>query len=320
MNRAMDAGGKPPMNAYLITGLMTCALQGAFALTAMLSGRLALQILCTITIFGIIGPICARNYPATRYCMLLVILCDFPFVVGCVLLGNHWLLVTLAETPIFLLATHEVIRTFQHLAIDTLKAAVESRHRATHDPLTGLLNRRGFQEAVVRHAASLAPRLGVLALDLDGFKAVNDVFGHHVGDALMEAVAGRLVHRVRSVDEVIRLGGDEFVVLLNDGSFAEARTLAERLIEDLGHVPYQIGGAAMVQVGVSIGISCAPEDGNDVERLHRGADMALYEAKAAGRGVWRRFDRSMETERFYAPRDELLRSHPKPARDRLMPL
>jgi len=247
-------------------------------------------------------------------------LCDFPFVVGCVLLGNHWLLVTLAETPIFLLATHEVIRTFQHLAIDTLKAAVESRHRATHDPLTGLLNRRGFQEAVVRHAASLSPRLGVLALDLDGFKAVNDVFGHHVGDALMEAVAGRLVHRVRSVDEVIRLGGDEFVVLLNDGSFAEARTLAERLIEDLGHVPYQIGGAAMVQVGVSIGISCAPEDGNDVERLHRGADMALYEAKAAGRGVWRRFDRSMETERFYAPRDELLRSHPKPARDRLMPL
>jgi diguanylate cyclase (GGDEF)-like protein len=320
MSRALASGGKPRMNAYLISGIITCALQGALAMTGMLTGRPALQILSTITVFGIIGPVCARNYPAPRYCMALVMLCDLPFVAGCVLLGNHWLLITLAETPPFLLATYEVIRTFQRLATETLQAAVEGRHRATHDSLTGLLNRRGFQEAIAHHAGRPAPSLGVLALDLDGFKAVNDVFGHHVGDALLEAVAGRLAGRVRPADQVIRLGGDEFVVLLSHGGFAEASKLADRLIEDIGHVPYRIGGAAMVRVGISIGISCAPEDGTDIERLHRGADLALYEAKTAGRGVWRRFDRSMETESFYTQQDEPLQTHPQRAHDRLMPL
>ncbi len=294
MGRALADGSRSPMNAYLITGIIACALQGALAATAMLTGRPVLQILATITVFGIIGPICARNYPAPRYCMLLVMLCDLPFVAGCVLLGNHWLLITLAETPPFLLTTHQVIRTFQHLAIETLTMAAESRHRATHDPLTGLLNRRGFQEAIADHAARPAPSLGLLALDLDGFKAVNDLLGHHVGDVLLEAVAGRISARVRPGDRVIRLGGDEFVVLLSSGTFAESRKIAERLIEDIGHVPYCIDDATTVRVGVSIGIACTPEDGADIETLHRSADLALYEAKTAGRGVWRRFAAALE--------------------------
>ena len=293
ITRVLDGGGKPPVTAYLITGILWCALQGALALTAMWTGRPTLELLAGITVFGLIGPICGRNYPAPRYCMLLVMLCNFPFVAGCLLFGNRWLLITAAETAPFLLGAHEVIRTFQNLAIDTLKAAVESRHRATHDPLTGLLNRRGLQEAIALHAGTGTLRFGVLALDLDGFKAVNDLRGHHVGDALLEAVAGRLSKRVRSVDTVVRLGGDEFAVLLDNVTFAEARTLAERLIEDIGTVPFGIDDT-FVRVGVSIGIACAPEDGCEIGVLHRRADLALYDAKARGRGKWRRFVGSME--------------------------
>jgi diguanylate cyclase (GGDEF)-like protein len=187
-----------------------------------------------------------------------------------------------------------VIRTFQRLAIETLKVAMENRHRATHDPLTGLLNRRGFQEAIAHRADMETLNPGVLALDLDGFKAVNDLHGHHVGDALLEAVASRLSKRVRQADTVSRLGGDEFVILLSNVAFPEAIKLAERLIECIGSVPYSIDGAPAVRVGVSIGIACAPEDGTDIDVLHRRADLALYEAKTAGRGRWRRFVCSME--------------------------
>jgi diguanylate cyclase (GGDEF)-like protein len=294
IDRALARGGKPEVNAYLMVGILWCALQGAIALTAILSGRPTLELLSTVAVFGIVGPLCARNYPAPRYCMLLIMLCDFPFVAGCVLSGSHWLLITLAETPLFLLGCHAVIRTFQHLAIDTLNAAMESQHRATHDPLTGLSNRRGFQEAITHHAGKDTPCLGILALDLDGFKAVNDLRGHHVGDALLEAVARRLSARVRPLDSVVRLGGDEFVVLLDNVTFAEARALAERLIEDIGNAPYRIDGGPLVRVGVSIGIACSPEDGREIELVHRRADAALYEAKTAGRGIWRRFVRSVE--------------------------
>ena len=294
VKRALSQGGKSPVDAYLLTGIMWCALQGAIAVTAMWTGRPELELLAAITVFGIIGPICARNYPAPRYCMVLVMLCDLSFVAGCLLFGDHWLLITLVQTPLFLVGTYEVIRTFQRLAIESLNAEMEALDRATHDPLTGLLNRRGFQEAIAYHVGLGTPRLGVLALDLDGFKAVNDARGHHVGDTLLKAVAGRLSARARPFDLVIRLGGDEFVVVLNNVTFGEASRFAERMIEEIGRVPYQISGGPLVRVGVSIGIACAPEDGADIERLHRRADLALYEAKMAGRGVWRRSTRASE--------------------------
>jgi diguanylate cyclase (GGDEF)-like protein len=294
INRELDSGGKPAINAYLITGIMWCGLQGGLALAAMLTGRPPLQILATLAVFAIHGPLCARNYPAPRYCMLLIALLEFPFVLGCVVFGNPWLLITLVETPPLLLSIREVIRTFQRLAIDTLKAELAAQALATHDPLTGLLNRRGFQEVIARHVGLDTPRLRVLALDLDGFKAVNDLRGHHVGDALLKAVAARISACVRPIDSVVRLGGDEFVVLLSNVTFAEASRLADRLIEDIGQTPFPIEGAPLVRVGVSIGIACAPEDGCEIDVLHRRADLALYEAKAEGRGRWRRFVHAME--------------------------
>lgn len=297
--RAMSNGAAPPVDIYLAAGVLWCGLQGAIGFTAMQSGNVALEVLAAVQIFGIIGPICARNYPSPRYAMLLVGLCDLPFVAGCVLSGNHWLLITIPETPIFLYGAYKVVETFQKLAVQSLTAELESQHRATHDPLTGLLNRRGLTDTLNHRAEQDTARLAVLALDLDGFKKVNDTLGHHMGDALLKAVADRLVARVRPCDSVIRLGGDEFVIIATGLSPLDVARLCDRIIGDIGAAPYLLEDEQSVSVGVSVGFACAPEDGVAVDMLHRRADAALYVAKASGKGVCRRYvpfsEHSVET-------------------------
>ena len=176
--------------------------------------------------------------------------------------------------------------------ISTAKRA-EARvsHLAHHDALTGLPNRSHFHE---RLAQSLHGRgrgkLAVLSLDLDGFKAVNDRYGHAAGDALLVAVTARLRSQVLGVDMIARFGGDEFVVL--DASVldeAEIEGLAQRLIDVLS-APFPIAEEEVV-VGVSIGVAFAPTDGDTPEALLAHADAALYRAKVEGRG----------TVRFFAP-------------------
>ncbi len=157
------------------------------------------------------------------------------------------------------------------------------------DPLTGLGNRRMFQQRAERMlAARRDPTL--LLLDLDRFKAINDSLGHPVGDAVLCMVAHRLKSELRDDDVVTRLGGDEFAVLLPDGTGADK--IAARLADLLGRAYFVQGHLA--QLGASIGLAAAPADGETADRLMRSADLALYQAKEAGRGTWRRFDPDME--------------------------
>jgi len=149
------------------------------------------------------------------------------------------------------------------------------------DPLTGLLNRRGFYQ-VLTQALARAKRVGdylaVLYLDLDGFKKVNDMHGHEAGDALLRHIGEQMRTGVRSNDSVARLGGDEFTILLDDLQHcAEAVRVAEKLIARLTE-PYVIGGEDM-RVRVSVGVACYPDSGKDTESLLRAADLAMYEAK-----------------------------------------
>lgn len=167
-------------------------------------------------------------------------------------------------------------------------------HLAHHDALTGLANRTllhiHLDEAVAR--ARRGETSAVLCLDLDNFKDVNDTLGHPVGDQLLQAVTQRLRIGMREVDTVARLGGDEFAVVLTklpQGS--DAGLLAQRLIDNLG-APYDVDGQSIV-VGVSVGIALTPNDGLDADQLLRNADMALYRAKAAGRGCFRYYEPEM---------------------------
>ncbi|MFD2262650.1 putative bifunctional diguanylate cyclase/phosphodiesterase [Lacibacterium aquatile] len=175
---------------------------------------------------------------------------------------------------------------------------------ARQDPLTGLVNRGGFNEAL-KNALAQAGRTGVggalFFLDLDLFKEVNDTFGHHVGDLLLKAVAKRLKQKVRDTDTVARLGGDEFAVIQNPvNSDVDVKALVKRIISSLSE-PMVIEGYR-VQVGVSVGIARFPEDATEADEIIRAADTAMYRVKAAGRNSYRLY--SDETDALHATRQE----------------
>lgn len=174
---------------------------------------------------------------------------------------------------------------------------------ATRDSLTGLSNRVMFHEAASAAcavpgpatepgSAAGGPHLSLLYLDLDGFKTVNDTVGHGAGDALLCQVAERLAAAAGEAGHVFRLGGDEFAVLHRGRGEAEAERLAGTIVAALGE-PYLIEGVR-AEIGVSVGIARHPQDATDPEDLLRKADLALYGAKEAGKGRWRRFDRNLE--------------------------
>ncbi|KMO28280.1 diguanylate cyclase [Methylobacterium aquaticum] len=161
-------------------------------------------------------------------------------------------------------------------------------HMAHHDALTGLPNRVLFHR---RLAAAAAAGTGLLCLDLDHFKLVNDTLGHPAGDALLREVAERLRACLGADGLVARLGGDEFAILSPAGRDGLLR-LADRIIAALGR-PFALAGQD-VTIGVSIGIALAPEHGDDPDGLLRKADTALYAAKADGRRTRRLFEPAMD--------------------------
>ncbi len=167
---------------------------------------------------------------------------------------------------------------------------------AHHDVLTELANRGAFEEhfsATLLAAAGANQPVGVMCMDLDRFKEVNDMFGHSVGDALLREVARRLCD-VASDAFIARLGGDEFTVVVanEDADQAAMRTLAESLIATVAR-PFNIEGRS-IRVGLTIGIARSPDDGKDSQMLMSNADAALYRAKAEGRGGVRFFDTEMD--------------------------
>lgn len=179
----------------------------------------------------------------------------------------------------------------------TARRAAEERvaFLALHDALTSLPNRVALNDRL-GHAVAAARRgvaSAVLCLDLDRFKAVNDRLGHPVGDRLLVLVGKRLRALVRKGDMVARLGGDEFAVIQGGITRPEdVKLLAEQIIETIA-APFQVDGHHIV-VGTTIGIAMAPGDGNDPDRLMRNADMALYRAKAEGRGTFCFFEAGMD--------------------------
>ncbi len=181
------------------------------------------------------------------------------------------------------------------------RAEAQIVHMARHDALTGLPNRtllhEGLAEALAGEPGVRGGPTAVLCLDLDRFKTVNDTLGHAVGDKLLRQVTARLTAAIRDEAEagrvtLARLGGDEFAVILHPTSRFKAGRLAARLIEAVTR-DYEIDGKR-VAVGLSIGIALAPTDGRDAEGLLRAADMALYRAKAEGRGIHRFFEPAMD--------------------------
>lgn len=196
------------------------------------------------------------------------------------------------------------IERHQHL-IELNKLREQEYFQVTHDPLTGLPNRQLFADRaqlMTEQARRQHQQLAVCYLDLDGFKPVNDIYGHAVGDLLLKAVTTELRQAVRSGDTVARLGGDEFAVLLTPSASGrlEAQQIAQRLIDRVQAITS--AGGNPVRIGVSIGIAIMPDHADDLEQLLQRADLAMYAAKSSGRGRYRFYSVEMLGEREHKNR------------------
>lgn len=188
-------------------------------------------------------------------------------------------------------------------AIERKRAEERMTYLAQYDQLTGLVNRTLFRDRLLQAMARskrLRRPLGLLLLDLDRFKAVNDTLGHGTGDLLLKLVADRLRACVREVDTVARMGGDEFTIILEgcttpDGVAAIAKRIIEAILE-----PFVVG-EHQLSIGVSIGISLSPLQDHDADELLKHADLAMYKAKEQGGNTFQ-FYESAST----APLNQLL--------------
>lgn len=182
------------------------------------------------------------------------------------------------------------------LTFDDVTAYVRDAELAQKDALTGLQNRASLHERLqemLARAKRTGSTVAVICLDLDRFKAVNDTLGHPVGDALLRKVSERLVSAVREGDVIARLGGDEFAILQADTIQPQAaQTLAARLVDLIGRT-YLVDGH-MLNIGTSVGVALSPSDASEADELMKRADLALYRAKADGRGTFRFFEASMD--------------------------
>jgi diguanylate cyclase (GGDEF)-like protein/PAS domain S-box-containing protein len=177
---------------------------------------------------------------------------------------------------------------------DRNRAEAKAAYLAHHDQLTGLANRAYLHlrlgELFARKSA--APFIAILLVDLDRFKLINDTLGHSSGDKLLQDVARRIRGALGEQDFVARLGGDEFAVVTGVTDVGELGRLAEALIESLS-APYRLDSQEAT-IGASIGIAIGPADADDPDRLMRCADLALYRAKADGRGTYHYFEAGMD--------------------------
>jgi len=201
--------------------------------------------------------------------------------------GNRWLISTFHDISDVVDANHSLIEHAEHLTAESNTL----RRQALVDPLTEALNRRGLEQRAA--SASRGPDscgTGVLVVDIDAFKSVNDTHGHDAGDAVLRLVANVLRTRTRSDDDIVaRLGGDEFVVLLPDSNAKETEHIAERICSALGSAASSTcdGEAVPSPVAFSVTVGAghwSPDDTSPFESRLRAVDELLYTAKRAGRG------------------------------------
>lgn len=174
-----------------------------------------------------------------------------------------------------------IVRDITHRKME----ALELEHRASHDALTGLANRDNFETAlkeIISYAKDLKTSVALFFVDLDGFKQVNDMYGHDAGDILLQIVSKRLLANVRVTDVVARIGGDEFTIILNDISTKPVLKIAQNILETLNN-PFSLGEKNQVNIGASIGIAFYPNHAQTPEDLIKAADEAMYQAKKSGK-------------------------------------
>jgi diguanylate cyclase (GGDEF)-like protein len=276
---------KTPTDIYLLLGVAWSGSVGYGVIINLTSGDWVAATLACLSATAMVGGICFRNFGAPRLAGAMILTSAGPCLAGAALAGEPLLYILFVQAPMYCFAMTAAAFKLNKMLIATMRAGRENDHRARHDALTGLSNRTGLVDAV--NARLIAARhgdkaLALLFLDLDGFKAVNDTYGHAAGDRLLKMVADRLSRMLRSADAAARIGGDEFVVLAEALTHERAIELGQQLIAGVA-TSYDLGDGMSATVGVSVGIAMAPEHGTDHVDLLAAADAALYEAKSNGK-------------------------------------
>lgn len=269
-------------------GLTSVILISAGCYQCVGSGILPLALMAGIGLANLVGGIASRNAGTPRYGILLICILTLPFALATILSPVPFLFLIGLQTPVYTAGMIFLLLENHKILLDLHHSERNNRQMAHHDLLTGLPNRalnlKLFAELLEGpwpQAGSPGSKLTVFCLDLDGFKAVNDRFGHAAGDAVLVAVADRLRTSVRDADYVCRIGGDEFVILLPNITDREAVAVARRIISRVSE-PFEFAPTA--RVGASIGLASAPRDGMTADELLSAADRAMYEAKRRGKG------------------------------------
>ncbi|MGJ4906930.1 diguanylate cyclase domain-containing protein [Bradyrhizobium sp. HKCCYLS2033] len=276
-----------PTDIHILLSVAWSASVGFGVGISLASGDWVAASLTCISSAAMVGGICFRNFSAPRLVGTMILFSIGPVIPGVATSHEPLLFAMYLQMPVYFLAMTGAAFRLNRMLVAVMQAKRESDERARLDPLTGLSNRAGLIDALQSRLNAGGDRsFAVLYLDLDGFKPVNDTFGHAAGDELLKIV-GRTLRQTASSDDVIaRIGGDEFVVLAGDPAIDHALALGERIIEVMT-APMALPGGAHVQIGISIGIAVAPEHGTDPEALLFAADAALYEAKSSGKSCWR---------------------------------
>jgi diguanylate cyclase (GGDEF)-like protein len=182
------------------------------------------------------------------------------------------------QGPLYLAAMGAAACQLNQMLIATMRAKQASEHSASHDALTGLLNRAGLNSEYEKLQSLTQGQMGVLFIDLDDFKLVNDSFGHASGDRVLKMLAARLRNVLPAKAEAARIGGDEFVVLLAPIATVGLAELAANVTDALCK-PYELAGGSIVVVRASIGAAASEGRHENLDALLEGADRASYEAK-----------------------------------------
>lgn len=278
-------GRRGPIDLYIMFAVLWAASVGYGTFFSVLSGDWVSATLACLSAAAMVGGICFRNFAAPRLVAVMILASLGPCAIAAVLSGEPILIVVAFQIPFYLFSMAMASFRLNGLLVRTMRAERENDYRARHDVLTGVLNRAGLADEIDRRRRAQAESGGgfsLFYLDLDGFKTVNDTFGHAAGDSLLVAVAQRLQAIVRPGDTIARIGGDEFVVLSERVERAEVLAFGSALVAAVADMPYVMGDEAAM-IGVSIGVAMFPEHGEDLGVLLSAADDALYQAKSGGR-------------------------------------
>ena len=254
------------------------------------SGTIGLSMMSIVVVLGIVAGLASRWAAVPRLAVSTMAITSLPPLLIMLLAGGVMMLAALSFALVVVSVAAFTVQNRANL-VGMVMAENLSRHLARTDHLTGLANRAELGKLLDRACHALSSghatecRFAVLYLDLDGFKEVNDTFGHAKGDQMLREVGASIRALVDGRGEISRIGGDEFVVLLQSADETEACATARRIVEGITG-DHDLGAGCTARIGCSIGVALAPEHGREAELLIARADSALYDVKRREKGTW----------------------------------